>query len=167
MGGVALRDSLSADSPWSLRCTGRLTTLIAPCVVQFAIDLICGTFYSLVSFTLFERVRLRKLDRAHYANGLTNGYERLFFARRDGDNWTEYGERMLRRLGPGAGADGEADGEGEGKVALSRSTTSSANASAGSSPAGSSRGAAAARREGGYVSLPADRQSEDLSLIHI
>lgn len=130
--------------------------------MQFAIDLICGTFYSLVSFTLFERVRLRKLDRAHYANGLTNGYERLFFARRDGDNWTEYGERMLRRLGPGAGADGEADGEGEGKVALSRSTTSSANASAGSSPAGSSRGAAAARREGGYVSLPADRQSEDV-----
>jgi len=136
---------------------------------QFAIDLICGTFYSLVSFTLFERVRLRKLDRAHYANALTNGYERLFFAIRDGDNWTEYGERMLRRLG-----DGEEKEGGAGALALSRSTSSgsgtgrggasvggSAGSSSGSSPAPS--GPRTAGRAGGYVSLPADRQSEDVS----
>ncbi|GAA5931574.1 hypothetical protein JCM3775_006891 [Rhodotorula graminis] len=135
---------------------------------HFAIDLICGTFYSLVSFTLFERVRLRKLDRAHYANALTNGYERLFFAIRDGDNWTEYGERMLRRLGPGAPGEGEEKG---GALALSRSTSSGSSGgrgvgssgSSGSSPASRSAGGSGGGRAGGYVSLPADRQSEDVS----
>ncbi|BGP49072.1 hypothetical protein JCM10450v2_004951 [Rhodotorula kratochvilovae] len=122
---------------------------------HFAIDLICGTFYSVVAFTLFERVRLRRLDRAHYAQGLTNGYDRLFYARRDGDNFTEYGERMLRRLGP------PGDGE-KGALSLSRSTSSSGSVRLGAL-GGARGGGGAPAREGGYVAVPADRASEDVA----
>ncbi|EGU12040.1 hypothetical protein RTG_01922 [Rhodotorula toruloides ATCC 204091] len=108
---------------------------------HFAIDLLCGTFYSLLSFTLFERTRLRALDRRHYSLGLTNGYERLFYARRDGENWDEYGERMLRRLG------GDEGGK-EGALALSRS---SSGGSVGRVPMG---------RPGGYEAVPEAAEEE-------
>ncbi|GJN91281.1 hypothetical protein Rhopal_004300-T1 [Rhodotorula paludigena] len=111
---------------------------------HFAIDLIAGTFYSLVSFTFFSRVYLRKLDRAHYANGLTNGYDRLFFARRDGEHYSDYGDKMLRRWSDddedACGAGGAGRGaNGAGAVRLSRS---------------SSGGSGAARSAGGYAPVP-------------
>ncbi|BGP08918.1 hypothetical protein JCM10049v2_004769 [Rhodotorula toruloides] len=109
---------------------------------HFAIDLLCGTFYSLLSFTLFERTRLRKLDRRHYSLGLTNGYERLFYARRDGENWDEYGERMLRRLG-GEGEEGK-----EGALALSRSSS------------GGSVGRVPVNRPVGYEAVPEAAEEE-------
>lgn len=99
-----------------------------------------------MSFTVFSRVYLRKLDRAHYANGLTNGSDRLFFARRDGEHFSDYGDKMLRRWsdddedacgGAGRGA------HGAGAVRLSRS-------SSGGSGAARSAGAGA----GGYAPVP-------------
>ncbi|GAA5824530.1 hypothetical protein JCM11251_000461 [Rhodosporidiobolus azoricus] len=121
---------------------------------HFAIDLLFGTLYSALSFTLFERVRLRKLDRAHYANGLTNGYERLFYSLKDGENFTAYGERQLARLSGREGADEAEKYEVEG---LSRSTSPG-------SGSGSVRleNLGGARREGGYEAVPQRGESEDL-----
>ncbi|GAA5867004.1 hypothetical protein JCM1840_005937 [Sporobolomyces johnsonii] len=122
---------------------------------HFAIDLLCGAFYSVVSFLIFERVRLRPLDRAHYADGLTNGWERLRWSIRDGENWTEYGARQLARL---SGKEGVQLSYGEG-ASLSRSTSSSG---------GSFRrdhvvrnGGAGPGRNGGYSEIPSERLSWD------
>ncbi|GAA5903507.1 phosphatase PAP2 family protein [Sporobolomyces salmoneus] len=68
---------------------------------HFAIDLLFGTFYSVVAFTIFERVRLRKLDLRHYSEGLTTGFERLWYSLHDGENYTEYGSRQILRLSNG------------------------------------------------------------------
>jgi hypothetical protein len=111
---------------------------------QFAIDLLAGTFYSVVAFTLFERVRLRKLDRKHYSEGLTNGWERLWHARRDGENYDAYGERMLRRL---AGGDDGDEPNLVGGIALSPSVSGEGTPARSVSPP--------AYRDGGYTSLPA------------
>ncbi|TKA58574.1 hypothetical protein B0A53_00315 [Rhodotorula sp. CCFEE 5036] len=111
---------------------------------HFAIDLLAGTFYSVVAFTLFERVRLRKLDRKHYSEGLTNGWERLWHARRDGENYDAYGERMLRRL---AGGDDGDEPNLVGGIALSPSVSGEGTPARSVSPP--------AYRDGGYTSLPA------------
>ncbi|POY71028.1 hypothetical protein BMF94_5954 [Rhodotorula taiwanensis] len=111
---------------------------------HFAIDLLAGTFYSLVSFTLFERVRLRKLDRRHYSEGLTNGWERLWYARRDGENYTPYGERMLARL-----AGDSASGNG---IALSPSISGDSTPVRGTSPP--------AYRAGGYAAVPSSAAAD-------
>lgn len=115
---------------------------------QFAIDLLAGTFYSVVSFTLFERVRLRKLDRRHYAEGLTNGWERLWYSRRDGENYTPYGERMLGRLSDPAGCDSSAAGG----IALSPSNSGSQSPERSVTPP--------AYRAGGYTAVPSGSSKE-------
>lgn len=118
--------------------------------LQFAIDLLAGTFYSVVAFTLFERVRLRKLDRKHYSEGLTNGWERLWHARRDGENYDAYGERMLRRL---AGGDDDGDEPSlVGGIALSPSVSGDGTPARSVSPP--------AYRDGGYTSLPSADDKE-------
>lgn len=118
---------------------------------QFAIDLLAGTFYSVVAFTLFERVRLRKLDRKHYSEGLTNGWERLWHARRDGENYDAYGERMLRRL---VGDDGD-ESSLVGGIALSPSVSGEGTPARSVSPS--------AYRDGGYTALPAvdDKEAQE------
>lgn len=106
--------------------------------------MLAGTFYSVVSFTLFERVRLRKLDRRHYTEGLTNGWERLWYARRDGENYTPYGERMLARLaGDGASGNG---------IALSPSNSGDSTPVRDASPP--------AYRAGGYSAVPSSADKE-------
>ncbi|GAA6034597.1 hypothetical protein JCM8097_005415 [Rhodosporidiobolus ruineniae] len=127
---------------------------------HFAIDLFVGTFYSAVSFTIFERVRLRKLDRRHYALGLTNGYERLFYSLHDGENYTAYGERQLARLG-GASAQDEAEKyEVEGLTGGSGRTSGESGGSMRLANLSSPNGP---RREGGYTAVPTERGvSEDL-----
>lgn len=118
---------------------------------HFAIDLLAGTFYSVVAFTLFERVRLRKLDRKHYSEGLTNGWERLWHARRDGENYDAYGERMLRRL---VGDDGD-ESSLVGGIALSPSVSGEGTPARSVSPS--------AYRDGGYTALPAvdDKEAQE------
>ncbi|GAA6009135.1 hypothetical protein JCM10207_004278, partial [Rhodosporidiobolus poonsookiae] len=125
---------------------------------HFAIDLLLGTFYSAVSFLIFERVRLRKLDRHHYANGLTNGYDRLFHCRHDGEHFTSYGERQLALLTGDAGAS-EADKYDAGRLSRSTSGGSVRMANLASSAAGAGAGA---KRAGGYEAVPQRGASEDL-----
>ncbi|GAA5952385.1 hypothetical protein JCM21900_003799 [Sporobolomyces salmonicolor] len=123
---------------------------------HFAIDLLCGTGYSVISFLIFERVRLRRLDRTHYTDGLTNGWERLRWSIRDGDNWTEYGARQLARL---SGKEGVQLSCGEG-ASLSRSS------SGGSFRRDNVRNApAGAGRNGGYSAIPSEeaRESEAMA----
>ncbi|CEQ42262.1 SPOSA6832_04048, partial [Sporobolomyces salmonicolor] len=125
-------------------------------LIQFAIDLLCGTGYSVISFLIFERVRLRRLDRTHYTDGLTNGWERLRWSIRDGDNWTEYGARQLARL---SGKEGVQLSCGEG-ASLSRSS------SGGSFRRDNVRNApAGAGRNGGYSAVPSAeaRESEAMA----
>jgi hypothetical protein len=113
-------------------------SLLAP---QFAIDLLCGTFYSVVAFTIFERVRLRKLDLRHYSEGLTTGYDRLFHSLHDGENYTEYGSRQILRLSNG-------NKEELSSEVLSRSSSG-----------GSVRLGNATRGGSGYAAVPTDRTS--------
>ncbi|GAA5979034.1 hypothetical protein JCM11641_004950 [Rhodosporidiobolus odoratus] len=117
---------------------------------HFAIDLLIGSLYSAISFLVFERIRLRKLDYLHYSNGLTNGYERLFYSLRDGENWTEYGERQRGRLRGTFTLDGDQEaGLGEGGVGMATLL----GAGAGGVPA----------RNGGYAAVPQERgASEDV-----
>ncbi|GAA5852892.1 hypothetical protein JCM8547_004721 [Rhodosporidiobolus lusitaniae] len=114
---------------------------------HFAIDLLFGTFYSAISFTIFERVRLRKLDRQHYANGLTNGWDRLRWALRDGENFTPYGERQLALLTGNAG-NGVLGTEEEAE----KLTTAN----------GGTRLAVLNGGKGGYEAVPQRGMSEDL-----
>lgn len=114
---------------------------------QFAIDLLFGTFYSAVAFTIFERVRLRKLDLRHYSEGRTTGWERLWYSLHDGENYTEYGSRQILRLSNGA------------KDALSSEVLSRSSSGGGSVQMG-----ATTRQAGGangYAAVPTDRPSWD------
>lgn len=54
---------------------------------HFAIDLVLGTIYSTIAFTIAERIRLRRLDREAYTKGLTTGWERLVWGAVDGDGY--------------------------------------------------------------------------------
>ncbi|BGP17051.1 hypothetical protein JCM10213_000312 [Rhodosporidiobolus nylandii] len=120
---------------------------------HFAIDLLVGCFYAAVSFLIFERVRLRRLDREHYANGLTNGYDRLFHSLRDGENFTAYGERQLARL---SGNENDAE-----KIYdIGGGLASSGSSSSGGSVRLANLGGAG--REGGYTAVPQRGGSVDI-----
>ncbi|GAA5991030.1 hypothetical protein JCM5350_005401 [Sporobolomyces pararoseus] len=113
---------------------------------HFAIDLLFGTFYSAVAFTIFERVRLRKLDLRHYSEGLTTGFERLWYSLHDGENFTEYGSKQIMRLSNGN------------KEALS-SEVLSRSSSGGSSSVRLGNTASSGGGENGYAAVPTDRPS--------
>ncbi|GAA5953301.1 hypothetical protein JCM3765_007466 [Sporobolomyces pararoseus] len=112
---------------------------------HFAIDLLFGTFYSVVAFTIFERVRLRKLDLRHYSEGLTTGFERLWYSLHDGENFTEYGSKQIMRLSNG-------NKEALSSEVLSRSSSGGSSVRLGNTASG-------ARLENGYAAVPTDRPS--------
>ncbi|GAA6062369.1 hypothetical protein JCM10212_004215 [Sporobolomyces blumeae] len=128
---------------------------------HFAIDLLCGTFYSLVAFTLFERVRLRKLDLRHYSEGLTTGWDRLRWSLHDGDNFTEYGARQVARLtGKDAWASDVSSRSTSGSS--SRRGSSALGGGGGTGTAGIGGPGARGGGGGGYAAVPTDRPSWDL-----
>ncbi|KAM0789188.1 hypothetical protein ACM66B_000034 [Microbotryomycetes sp. NB124-2] len=54
---------------------------------HWAIDLLVGSAYAAIAFLVAERAFLRKLDLEHVEEGLTNGWERLWYGLRDGENY--------------------------------------------------------------------------------
>ncbi|KAK4057161.1 hypothetical protein OIO90_001656 [Microbotryomycetes sp. JL221] len=53
---------------------------------HWAIDLLVGSAYAALAFIIAERAFLRKFDRQHYEQGLTNGWDRLRWGIQDGTN---------------------------------------------------------------------------------